>query len=153
VLAIESLNEHIARISAEHDFVTLALLVVDLDAGVVDIVDAGHGYIAAIAPDGSARMLKCDGGIPVGIDATFRYGRTRFPLDGIARIALFSDGVAEGNSPERELFGVERSLAALRSRADHAADIDALFDALNAHCADAPFERDDTTALAIALKR
>ena len=150
VLAIESLNEHITRISAEHDFVTLALLVVDLDAGVVDVVDAGHGYIAAISRAGAPRMLQCDGGIPVGIDATFRYGRTRFSLDDIARIVLFSDGVAEGNSPERQLFGVDRSLAALRSRADHVADIDALFDSLNAHCADAPFERDDTTAMSIA---
>lgn len=149
VAAMESLNTHITRVSAENDFVTLALLVIDLERGIVDLVDAGHGYIVAVPRTGRPAMLECNGGIPIGIDGAFRYERSSFALGDIGRIVLFSDGVAEGHAPSRELFGVERSLRALTDRADHAADVESLFAALDAHCADAPFERDDTTVLAL----
>lgn len=148
--AVRSLNDHITGISAENDFVTMAVIAIDLDARSLKVVDAGHGYITAIDNDRKATMLQCNGGIPVGIQRDFPYEVSSFPLDNIARLILYSDGVAEGHAVTRELFGVERSLKALTDNPDHAADIESLFAALNAHCEDAPFERDDTTALALA---
>jgi serine phosphatase RsbU (regulator of sigma subunit) len=150
--ATHSLNEHIAHISAENDFVTIALLVVDLEKNILEVIDAGHGYIMTIDRQGEPRTLACNGGIPVGIDAGFTYERSTFPLDDFARLVLFSDGVAEGYSHDRVLFGVERSLEALRGRPDPAADVSSLFDALNQHCEGSPFERDDTTAMSLAIR-
>jgi serine phosphatase RsbU (regulator of sigma subunit) len=150
--ASHSLNEHIAHISAENDFVTLALLVVDLEKNRLEVIDAGHGYIMTIDRDGNPRTLSCKGGIPIGIDAGFAYERSTFPLDEIARLVLFSDGVAEGHSHDRVLFGVERSLEALTGRPDHGADVSSLFEALNLHCEGSPFERDDTTAMSLSIR-
>lgn len=151
--AVHSLNRHIARISAQSDFVTLVLLVADLDANAVTILDAGHGYIAAFDARGNARLLPCDGGIPVGIDDDCRYTTSTFPLDGLERIVLFSDGVAERRSADAEQFGVPRALDSLLRAPALGDDLAALFADVDAFAADSHFERDDTTAISLAFTR
>lgn len=109
---LRELNERLARRNPEGMFVTIALLLVDGDAGVFDVATAGHPLPLVRSATGVVRPAGESGAPPLGIDpdAAFTTHRVGFaPGD---TVLLLTDGVTEARSPGGELFGIDRATAA-----------------------------------------
>lgn len=94
-------------------FLSLWAGVIDTSAGTLTAVDAGHGYALLGSPEGVRRIEEQGGGPPIGADPSFRYSTGVYPFPRGSRLVLYSDGVAEQQSPAGEQFGVDRSIEAL----------------------------------------
>ncbi len=123
VACITTVNQFIAQHSADREFVTLFLAVIDISERTLTCIDAGHGYAAMILPDASVERLSVTGGLPIGIDATCAYQATTVPIERGARLVLFSDGIPEQQSIDGEEFGFARVLELLAKSGDMEADI------------------------------
>ena len=80
----------------------------------------GHCLPRLVGPRGQVASLDGVRGKPLGIREGFDYesvARKLMPGEGLF---LFTDGVTEAMDPSGELFGEERLLAALTSRAEQA---------------------------------
>ncbi|WP_280671782.1 SpoIIE family protein phosphatase [Kitasatospora sp. MAP12-44] len=77
---------------------------------------AGHPPPLLIGPDGSARYLNADPGLPLGVDADVPRPDHKHPLPGNATLVLFTDGLVE--HPDRPLDAGLTTLA--RIAADNA---------------------------------
>lgn len=104
-------NHTLAANNSEMLFVTILVLVIDLQTGEVQYVDAGHNP-ALITDQESGRYLyfreqatKC---IAAGIDEDFAYVTGKLQLRPHDRILLYTDGVTEAFNPGWEEFGEER---------------------------------------------
>ena len=98
-------------------------------------VNAGHNHPMLLRADGRAEWLDIGGPLlgPVP-DALFEQGAvTLEPGD---RVVLYTDGITEAEGADREMFGEERMLAAVRdsSRGDAGAIQRALLAAVSARC-------------------
>lgn len=99
------LNELIVRRDLGSMFVTCIIMVLDPVSGEVRLSAAGHSppvYVSAAQP---ARELAMDTGLILGIESGMTYEDTiwQFPK-GDAALILYTDGLSETFSPDRELF-------------------------------------------------
>ncbi len=146
---VERLNRALSTQLTPGRFVTLFYAEVDSRSRVMSYVNAGHNHPLLLRADGSAEWLDRGGPLlgPVH-DAVFETGVvTLAPGD---RVVLYTDGITEAEGANRELFGEERLLEAVRSAAfgDAVAIQRALLTAVSAHCG-GEFQ-DDATVLVIA---
>ncbi len=110
------LNEFLHRSVEPGKFVTAFVAFLDGRDGRLVYANAGHNPPVLLRRDGSHEMLST-GGLILGIlpGSVFESGEaTLAPGD---LVALYTDGVTEGADARGELWGEERLLAALRSRA------------------------------------
>jgi serine phosphatase RsbU (regulator of sigma subunit) len=104
-------------------FASLFFGVFDLEASVLEFVNAGHHYPFLIHPQGEVRDLV-QGGTVLGLveDSTYEQGSVSFRPDDL--FVFYSDGITDRTNPEGELFGVERlKEAAARTGTDCSARI------------------------------
>ena len=100
------LNERLGMV-ARSRYITAILAVLDLEAGVVRYVNAGHpGFMTA---DG--RVWESTG-MPLGMLAGRDYEVRELPLGAGARLLLYSDGLTEAMRADGADFGNERLRAA-----------------------------------------
>jgi hypothetical protein len=110
MLAINRLTH---QLTASHQFATFFLGRIDERTLELTYTNAGHNPPMLVRANGTIEELET-GGTVVGILdlATFEEGRvTLAPGD---RLLVFSDGLTEGESPARELYGEERLRTFLR---------------------------------------
>jgi serine phosphatase RsbU (regulator of sigma subunit) len=110
MLAINRLTH---QLTASHQFATFFLGRLDERTLELAYTNAGHNPPMLVRANGTIEELET-GGTVVGILdlATFEEGRvTLAPGD---RLLVFSDGLTEGESPTRELYGEERLRTFLR---------------------------------------
>jgi GAF domain-containing protein/anti-sigma regulatory factor (Ser/Thr protein kinase) len=100
---------------------TLAYLVIDPVAEVVELVTAGHPPPLVIAPDGTAAYLPLTGGIALGATEVARYQPQTHPLPVGSTVMLYTDGLVE----ERGL-SIDDGLERLRLVAAEGAEPEAL---------------------------
>jgi hypothetical protein len=93
-------------------FVTLQVLVVDREAGTIDIVNAGHPPPVLIA-EGRATLLETQQQIVLGVDEDAEYAVEHFPLPPGCALLLYTDGVVECRSPSGERFSIPMLVEAL----------------------------------------
>jgi len=103
-----------------------------------------------IQADGSVREMAMDGGPPLCVDETFPYPVETARLAAGETFVVLTDGVTEAQSPQEELFGRARAIAAIQGRRPLAEIVDGLIAAVRA------FEgggdpSDDITVLAVRL--
>jgi phosphoserine phosphatase RsbU/P len=145
-------NRHLVQHSAHNVFVSLWLGVFDPRKGEVRFVDAGHGHWLHRSGGGEPAKVQCAGGILLGIDADFAYVTESLPFAPGSRVILFSDGAVEQIGLTGEMFGMQRTIAALGPAQDAAGDVESLFDAVEQFAAGASLA-DDTTVASIELMR
>jgi serine phosphatase RsbU (regulator of sigma subunit) len=101
-------------------FASLFFAVLDLDAGIVEYVNAGHDYPLRLRANGSLEELR-EGGTVLGLVESSRYERGRAALEPGDLLIFYSDGLIDRSNLEGELYGPERlKEAALRCRRDSA---------------------------------
>ena len=94
-------------------FVTVWLAIVTISTGEGIAANAGHEHPALRKKDGSFEMIKYRHSPAVGTMEGMKFREHEFKLDPGDRVYVFTDGVPEATNAENELFGEERTLAAL----------------------------------------
>lgn len=141
------LNRHIHNWSAENKFITMIMVSIDRENGIVQYVNAGHnpGYLIV---DGRLDTIKSHG-LPIGILPHSRYlAQTRaFPAGSCA--VLYSDGITEAEDIGGDEFGNERLEALLDQHVGCGADLirDQIAFAVDSFVDEAPQKDDETIVI------
>lgn len=149
--AVASLNRHLHERSEPGKFVTLVAGVIDAERGVLEIVDAGHGFCTIAGPEGRAARLEMGGGLPLGVVPEGAYTTTVVPLAPGARVVVFTDGVVEQTDASGRQFGFDAALEVLGRASGPEADAAELLRAVAAHAGGAL--ADDLTVASLMLVR
>jgi phosphoserine phosphatase RsbU/P len=131
-------------------FVTLAWAVVDVAAGTVNYVTAGHPPPRLLRADGRIEALRC-GGPLLGVLPGAQYAQGETSLAPGDALLLYTDGATEAQDAEGEeleMTGLDRALRAA-DHADAGALLDAVVDAVDAWAAEGDGEADDLTLVAV----
>lgn len=131
-------------------FVTLQLLVLDLEAGTLTFANAGHHGPVLLAAEGTARVLEPPEGIVLGVDPEATYEEYQAAMAPGETLVLYTDGLSEAMGPGREQFGdprVVQAAGALGSRPVQGV-VAGILEAMDAFTRGLP-PRDDLTVLAL----
>jgi serine phosphatase RsbU (regulator of sigma subunit) len=126
-------NQRLASDLVPDHFVTLFLMRLDPHTRSLLYANAGHwpGYI--LDRQGRTKAVLASTGCPLGIDLGNEYptGPTT-TLEPGELLLLFTDGIVEAASPDREQFGLERTLTIVRAHQRETPDaiLEALFHAV-----------------------
>ena len=99
-------------------FTTLFLAIYNIKTGKMKWTNAGHDEPIIISEDGSYRILKTFKDIALGISENHKYHEGEAQLEVGEKMVLYTDGVIEATSPEKELYGEKRFLKILSENAD-----------------------------------
>ena len=113
-------NAAICANNREEMFVTTWLGILELSTGKLTAANAGHEYPAVCSPGGTFELLKDKHGFVIGGMDGAKYREYELQLAPGARLFLYTDGVPEATSAEKELFGTDRMLEALNVAPDAA---------------------------------
>ncbi len=109
--AMSGLNTEIATSGLGHRFITCVIAVLDPSEHTVTMVSAGHLPPVSRNLSGEVRLVECDDmGLPLGIIPDQQFAQTEFPLASGETCILYTDGVTEAMTEERELYGNKRLL-------------------------------------------
>ena len=106
-------NDAICKNNREEMFVTVWLGILELSTGKLTSANAGHEYPALMQPDGEFELVKYKHGFVIGGMEGVRYKESEVTLKPGAKLFLYTDGVPEATSAEKELFGTDRMIDAL----------------------------------------
>jgi len=127
--AIREINAELSRDNRQAMAISVLVGVLDPRDGRLDLCCAGHDNPVIVDAQGNARQLPLDGGPPLCVVETFPYPVETHRLGPDDLLIAFTDGLTEAQSPESELFGRKRMLAAAVEAAG-AGDVTAAVDSL-----------------------
>jgi sigma-B regulation protein RsbU (phosphoserine phosphatase) len=116
--ALTAVNERICANNREEMFVTVWLGIIDLDTGLLTAANAGHEKPIIKAPDGDFEFYLDKHGFVIGGMPGIKYKDYEIKLEKRSKLFIYTDGVAEATSESDELFGIERTVAALNKAKD-----------------------------------
>ncbi len=108
---VSAANLDLSRENVETIFVTLLLCVLDVDTGVLELVNAGHDAPWRLGLDGGLDQIKTPllaGGPPLCVVEDFRYVVQRIQLLPGDRLCLVTDGITEAANGAGDLYGSGR---------------------------------------------
>lgn len=141
------LNRHIHKWSAENKFITMVMVSIDRENGIVQYVNAGHNP-AYLITNGRIDTIKSHG-LPIGILPGTRYAtQTRAFPEGSC-VVLYSDGITEAENIAGEEFENDRLEALLERHINAGAATirDEIANAVDAFVAEAPQKDDETLVI------
>lgn len=94
-------------------FVTMAAMIIDIEAGQLEIVSAGHPAPLVSQDDGFVE-LAIDPQLVLGVDEDVEYRTEKFALDRSATMLLYTDGVPDTQNEVGDRFSIEALAARLR---------------------------------------
>ena len=106
-------NAAICANNREEMFVTVWLGIFEISTGKLTAANAGHEYPVLKHKDGAFELFKDKHGFVIGGMDGVKYKEYELMLEPGSELFLYTDGVPEATSAEKELFGTERMLAAL----------------------------------------
>lgn len=113
--ALEYVNDQICANNQEEMFVTVWLGILNLQTGLLRAANAGHEFPIIMQPGGDFEVLKDKHGFVVGGMPGVSYKEYEVKLQPGAKIFVYTDGVVEATNASDELFGMDRTLEAVRS--------------------------------------
>jgi sigma-B regulation protein RsbU (phosphoserine phosphatase) len=127
---LPTLNRLLCENNETDMFVTLYVAIVDLVSGHVSLLNGGHNPPLLARGDGPFTLLDQARGALLGVLPNARYQLAELHLTPGDRLLLYTDGITEAESPDRDWFGLDRARAALDAHAP-AAPMDELLNALS----------------------
>ena len=115
---LETVNRLLCENNEEKMFVTVWFGILDLTSGVLTAANAGHEYPILKKPCGPFEIVKDKHGFVLGGMPRMKYKEYELQLEPGSKLFVYTDGVAEAMNTEHELFGMERTLAALNAAMD-----------------------------------
>lgn len=154
--AVSQVNRYLVAHSADTEFISLWLGVIDPEQKAVLFIDAGHGYCMVAPKGGKARRVESSRGLLIGIDPDFPYEVERLEYAPGDRLVLFSDGLVEQPPPAHTPatgvdFGLARTMDALNASPDVEGDVASLLKSLTEFSGGEVFN-DDVTISSIELR-
>jgi serine phosphatase RsbU (regulator of sigma subunit) len=118
---LTAFNRRVQEEFVEDEYATILVLVLDPATGAANWSSAGHPppLLTGAAP----RTLDFAGSLPAGLFADATYQTARFTLPPGRCVVLYTDGVVEARSPDRQEFGTEGLEAAVPAVAASAAAV------------------------------
>ena len=113
---LRAVNNQICSNNREEMFVTVWFGVLDIRTGIITAANAGHEYPVLMPAGGRFELVKDRHGFVIGGLEGMRYKEYELRLTPGAKLFLYTDGVPEATSAEKELFGTERMLNALNTQ-------------------------------------
>ena len=113
--ALEDANNAICKNNSEDMFVTVWLGVLEISSGRLVAANAGHEYPAIKKAEGGFELLRDKHGLVVGAMEGVRFKEYELQLEPGSKIFVYTDGVPEATSTEKELFGTDRMIDALNT--------------------------------------
>jgi len=105
---ISQANIELARENPEMLFVTGLAGLLDLDTGVLELVNAGHDAPWLIKNQGHIERIEGSGGPPLGVMDDFNYPYKKVQLSVGDTLLFVTDGVYEAMNSKDELYGTDR---------------------------------------------
>jgi sigma-B regulation protein RsbU (phosphoserine phosphatase) len=135
-------------VEAQRRYVTAIFMRLGVDAGEIEVVNAGHNPGLFVLPDGTTHTIMASG-TPLGMLPGMSYSAETFACPVGSRMLLYTDGLTEVFQGDDE-FGTDRLIEAFRDVSSaHAGEIlDSLWETLASFSSNAP-QTDDMTAIAI----
>lgn len=93
-------------------FVTVWLGILEISTGKVIAANAGHEY-PAVMTDGQFSLLRDRHGLVIGGMSGMNYPRYELQLQPGDKLFVYTDGVPEATSSDKQLFGTDRMIEAL----------------------------------------
>ena len=114
---LENVNQQICSNNREDMFISVWIGIIDLRNGSMTAANAGHEYPIFKEPNGEFEVLKDKHGFVIGGMEGVKYTEYELQMEPGAKIFVYTDGVPEATDCHFDLFGMERTLAALNSAA------------------------------------
>jgi serine phosphatase RsbU (regulator of sigma subunit) len=97
------------RVRATGRFVTLFLMIVDMDRGTVTYASAGHNPPLLVGATPERRQyITHEEGLPLGVIRDARFSEHELKLEPGDTLLLYSDGLTEAQNAEGQIYGEER---------------------------------------------
>lgn len=147
---LERVNSMIRTYTNGRMFVTLFMAIIHTDTRTVHYINAGHNPPVLVRTDGSHEELS-EGGLVLGLLPTVSYKRAQVEIRPGDKLLLYTDGIAEAFDTDSEMFGIERTVEAVRNTAPGCPPADVLqrvFDDVKKFSEGAP-KADDQTMIVI----
>jgi PAS domain S-box-containing protein len=143
---LEAADELMAR-DAPEQFVTAGALLLDPDAGTLELANAGHVPLVLVRPDGTTALIGDDSGAPLGVLPRASRTSHQVAMESGSVVVMVTDGVVESRDSD-----IDEGIDRLRRRAAELAggSLDELVRGLAA-LADERL-RDDVTVVAARLR-
>ncbi|MBQ4004412.1 MAG: SpoIIE family protein phosphatase [Firmicutes bacterium] len=106
-------NERICAGNTAGMFVTVWLGILEISTGVLKAANAGHEYPILRKAGQPFALLKDKHGFVVGGMEGVRYKEYEIAMEKGDQLFLYTDGVAEANDRDENMFGIDRTLTAL----------------------------------------
>ena len=151
---LPELNRQLCEANDECMFVTLAVLILDTDTGVLTYLNAGHNPVLVAKAGQPFEVWEAPPGVLLGVNPNAVFLLKERILARDDTVVLYTDGVTEAENSAQALFGLDRALAALSSsphRQSSAGMVGDLESAVSAFVQQAP-QSDDVTVLALTYK-
>lgn len=149
---LDQMNRAVLENRQDDLFVTLVYAVLDTRTGELTLANAGHlPPVHRQAATGDIVQRDAGTGLPLGIVSEGDYSTVTFQLQPGDTVLLYTDGLVEAMSPNREMFGDHRLLQVLQTAsADPAEQLEQVVRACQHHVLDAP-QFDDTTLVCLGV--
>ncbi|MBQ7431004.1 MAG: PP2C family protein-serine/threonine phosphatase [Butyrivibrio sp.] len=115
---LDTANRAICSNNKEDMFVTVWLGILDIKTGVLTASNAGHEYPIFMKNGHDFELYKDKHGFVVGGMDGVKYSEYQIQMEKGDKLFLYTDGVAEATNRNKELFGTERTIAALNQVKD-----------------------------------
>ena len=112
---LTEVNAEICTRNPEEMFVTVWLGVLQISTGLLTAASAGHEYPAIRPANGSFELLKDKHGFVLGGMQGIRYREYTLNLEPGARLFVYTDGIPEATDAEKQMYGTDRMIQALRT--------------------------------------
>ena len=110
-------NQWLVDLNTDPDrslFATCCFVALQPATGELAMCRAGHPPPALVTPEAAPRMLYCEGGLPLGIDAKARYATVKLRVPPGAVLVLTTDGLLETDGDDVD-YNVRCMLGALEN--------------------------------------
>lgn len=148
------LNNSVADGNDANMFATLFLARLDLKTYKMSFCNAGHNPIIVIPSDGAPYYYKAIPNLAVGLFADFQYQLETLDLQPGTKLLVYTDGVSEAETSNKELFGDDRLLAVASTpefrQMEPKEMVEQVYSSIR-HFAGNNEQNDDVTILAITL--
>jgi serine phosphatase RsbU (regulator of sigma subunit) len=142
------------RLGEDGRFVTLFLMVIDMERGVIDYSGAGHNPPILFGADPErTTLLTSRTGFPLGIQRDCIFTDIEVPLTARDTILLYSDGLTEAPGQDDTRYGEDRLTAAVRNAIDRPLTdlVTAVRDDIENYVGDTEM-RDDMTVVGVRFR-
>ena len=150
---MQAVNDRLCETNREFMFVTVWFGILDLPAGRITAVNAGHEHPALMPAGGRFDLVRESPELVVGLKKGTHYREREIDLTPGAKIFLYTDGIPEAHNKADKMFGENRMVWALNEGCEKPPEelYRHMRKAVDAFVQDAP-QFDDLTMLCLEYK-